>query len=56
MNPNCPDPNYPEWDEIAQGCKAIAHTVASSGLTPMFVIFSISIAAAIIAVRFFDVR
>lgn len=56
MNPNCPDPSYPEWDEIAQGCKAIARAVVSSNPTGWWIAFGVIIAGVIIAVRFFDAR
>jgi hypothetical protein len=55
VNPLCPDPSYPEWDAVAQGCKAAARAVAETPSLWPFYVFALVIAGLIGAVRWFDV-
>lgn len=56
MNPNCPDPSYPEWDAVAQGCRAAAHAVHYSNPTGWWIAIAAITIAAIIALRWADGR
>jgi hypothetical protein len=55
MNPLCPDPNYPEWDHVAQGCKAAAKVVAEAPSLWPSITFALVIAGIICAVRWLNV-
>lgn len=55
MNPLCPDPSYPTWDPIAEGCMSAAKHVTESNHPPMFVLFVISATIVIALLRWYNV-
>lgn len=55
MNPLCPDPSFPVWDPIAEGCMSAARHVTESNYPPMFVMFAITATIVICVLRWVDV-
>ena len=56
MNPLCPDPSYPVWDSIAEGCMSAAKHTVENNVAGWYITVAILIAVAICAIRWFDAK